>query len=136
MWHNANLSLNVALVRNDPLATSTAGWRLIIFSCCMAACVTPRETSHSPKGSLVCILIFVIFLVCFGTYLFVRALFAETPKLGRHRKAIRNLWSRFELDPSTVAHVAGSHFFLFPLGVDNTISRVSMYKAYFVRTYR
>ena len=53
MWHNANLSLNVAFFRNDPHATSTAGWRLITFPCGMSACVTPRETSHSPKGSLV-----------------------------------------------------------------------------------
>ena len=50
---NANLFLNVAFVRNDPHATSTAGWRWIIFPCGMPACVTPRETSHSPKGSLV-----------------------------------------------------------------------------------
>ena len=28
MWLNAMLSLNVAFVRNDPRATSTAGWRL------------------------------------------------------------------------------------------------------------
>ena len=52
MWHNANLSLNVAFVRKDPHATSTSGWRLIIFPCGMPACVNPRETSHSPKGSL------------------------------------------------------------------------------------
>ena len=53
MWPNANLSLYAAIVRNDPHATSTAGWRLIIFPCGMPACVTPRETSHSSKGSLV-----------------------------------------------------------------------------------
>ena len=54
MWCNANLSLNVAFVRNDPHATrSTAGWRLIIFPYGMPACVTPRGKSHSPKGSLV-----------------------------------------------------------------------------------
>ena len=29
MWHNASLSSNVAFVRNDPHATSTAGWRLM-----------------------------------------------------------------------------------------------------------
>ena len=61
MWRNANLSLNVAFVRNDPHATrSTTGWRLIIFPCGMPACVTPRGTSHSPKGSLVlpCINVF------------------------------------------------------------------------------
>ena len=51
MWHNANLSLNVAFFRNDPHATSTAGWRLITFPCGMPACVTPRETSHPlPEG--------------------------------------------------------------------------------------
>ena len=61
MWHNANLSLNVAFFRNDPHATSTAGWRLITFPCGMPACVTPRETSHSPKGSLVLLYINVFF---------------------------------------------------------------------------
>ena len=44
--------------------------------------------------------------VCFETYLFVRVLLAKTLKLRRYRKAVRNLWSRFELDPSTVARVA------------------------------
>ena len=80
--------------------------------------------------------------VCFETNLFVRALLAKTLKLRRHRKAVRILWSRFELDPSTVARVAGSRSF-FPLGVDKTISRVSLCEAYFVlceayfvRTYR
>ena len=61
MWHNANLSLYVAFVRNDPHATSTAGWRLIIFPCGMPACVTPRGTSHSTKGSLVLLCIKVFF---------------------------------------------------------------------------
>ena len=55
--------------------------------------------------------------VCFETNLFVRALLAKTLKLRRHRKAVRNLSSRFELDPSTVARVAGSQKF-FPLAVD------------------
>ena len=49
--------------------------------------------------------------VCSGTYLFVPALLAKTLKLRRHRKAVRNLSSRFELDPSTVARVAGSQSF-------------------------
>ena len=106
-------TLNVAFVSNDPHATSTAGWRLIIVPCGMPGCVTPRETSHSPKGSLVCIRILSIceIFVCFGTYLFVRALL----QLCRHRKAVRNLWSRFELDLSTVARVAGAQSF-FPFG--------------------
>ena len=134
MWHNANLSLNVAIVRNDPHATSTVGWGLIIFPGGMPACVTPRETSHSPKGSLVCIRVVVSFRL-FWAYLFVRALLAKTLKLRRHRKVVRNLWSRFEVEPSTVARVAGSQSF-FPLGVDKTISRVSLYEAYFVLTYR
>ena len=51
--------------------------------------------------------------VCFGTNLFVRALLAKTLELRRHRKAVRNLWSRFELDPSTVARVAGAQSFFF-----------------------
>ena len=55
----------------------------------------------------------------------------------RHRKAVRNLWWRFELDPSTVARVACPRSFFFsPTGVDKTISRVSLYEAYFVRKYQ
>ena len=60
--------------------------------------------------------------VCFRTYLFVRALLAKNPKLRRHGKAVRNLSSRFELDPSTVARVAGAQSFIFS-GVDKAISR-------------
>ena len=55
--------------------------------------------------------------VCFGTNLFVRTLLAKTLKLRRHRKAVQILWSRLELDPSTVARVAGSQSF-FPLAMD------------------
>ena len=62
------------------------------------------------------------FFVCFRTYLFVRALLAKILKLRRYRKPVQNLWSRFELDPSTVARVAGAQSFFFP-GVDKTISR-------------
>ena len=51
--------------------------------------------------------------VCFRTHLFVRALLAKTLNLRRHRKAVRNLWSRFELHPSTVARVAGSQSYFF-----------------------
>ena len=57
------------------------------------------------------------FFVCFGTNLFVRTLSAKTLKLRRHMKAVRILWSRFELDPSTAARVADSQSF-FPLAVD------------------
>ena len=53
------------------------------------------------------------FFVCFRTYLFVRALLAKIVKLRRYRKPVRNLWSRFELDPSTVARVAGAQSFFF-----------------------
>ena len=53
------------------------------------------------------------FFVCFRTYLFVRALLAKILKLRRYRKPVRNLWSRFELDPSTVARVAGAQSFFF-----------------------
>ena len=49
--------------------------------------------------------------VCFETYLFVRVLLAKTLKLRRYRKAVRNLWSMFEHDPSTAARVAGSQSF-------------------------
>ena len=62
------------------------------------------------------------FFVCFRTYLFGRALLAKILKLRRYRKAVRNLWSRFELNPSTVARVAGAPSFFFS-GVDKTISR-------------
>ena len=51
--------------------------------------------------------------VCFRTYFFVRALLAKTLNLRRHRKAVRNLLSRFELDPRTVARVAGAQSFFF-----------------------
>ena len=83
---------------------------MISFSCRMSACVTPRETSHSPKGSLVCICTFVNFSSVLEL-IFVRALFAKTLKLRRHRKAVRNLWSRFEVNASTAARVAGSQSF-------------------------
>ena len=53
------------------------------------------------------------FFVCFRTYLFGRALLAKNLKLRRYRKAVRNLWSRFELDPSTAARVAGAQSFFF-----------------------
>ena len=55
-------TLNVAFVSNDPHATSTAGWRLITFPCCMPAWITPRGTSHSPKGSLICMCMKSFFL--------------------------------------------------------------------------
>ena len=58
MWHNASLSRDVALFRNDPHTTSTAGWRLIISPRGMPACVTPRGTSHSPTGLWLCIHVF------------------------------------------------------------------------------
>ena len=75
------------------------------------------------------------FFVCFRTYLFVRALLAKIVKLRRHRKSVRNLWSRFELDPSTVARVPGAQSFFFP-GVDKTISRgFSKTLFYFHRAY-
>ena len=51
MWHTANLSLNDALFRTDPHATSTAEWRLTTFPYDMPACVTPGGTSPSPKRS-------------------------------------------------------------------------------------
>ena len=78
MWRNANLSLNVTFVRNDPHATrSTAGWRWIIVPCGMPACVTPRGTSDSPKGSLLCIRIFVT-ISSVLELLFARTLLAKT----------------------------------------------------------
>ena len=62
MRHNVNLSLNVAFVRNDPHAMSTAGWRPLIFSPCgVPACVTLQETPHSRNGNLVCIRVFMKF---------------------------------------------------------------------------
>ena len=56
------------------------------------------------------------FFVCFRTYLFVRALLPKILQLRRYRKAVRNPWSRFELDPSTVARVAGAQSFFFGSG--------------------
>ena len=57
--------------------------------------------------------------VCFGTYLFVRALLVKTLKLRRHGKAIQKLSSRFDLDPSTVARVTGAQSFFFGSGQDD-----------------
>ena len=68
--------------------------------------------------------------VCFRTYLFVRALLAKTLKLRRYRKAVPNLWSRFELDPSTVARVAGAQSFCFS-GSGRRFSGVSV-KRFFI----
>ena len=48
MWHNAKLSLNVAFVRNDPHATSTAGWRLI-FSPVACQLASPRGKHPTPR---------------------------------------------------------------------------------------
>ena len=48
----ASLSLNIAFVTNDPHATNTAGWRLIIFPCGMPACVTPRKHPTPRRGAL------------------------------------------------------------------------------------
>ena len=62
------------------------------------------------------------FFVCFRTYLFVRALLAKIRHLRRYRKPVRILWSRFELEPRTVALVARAQSFLFP-EVDKTIFR-------------
>ena len=59
--------------------------------------------------------------VCFETNLFVRALLAKTLKLRRHRKAVRILWSRFELDSNTVARVAGSQSFFPPADPSETM---------------
>ena len=80
MWHNASLSLNVAFVRNDRHATSTAGWRLIISPCGMPACVILQGTPHFPKGSLVlrCINVFFLhirhfFLSSRGSFLMLSA---------------------------------------------------------------
>ena len=39
--------------------------------------------------------------------------FSQTLKLRRHKKAVRNLSSRFKLDPSTGTRVAGAQFFVF-----------------------
>ena len=76
------------------------------------------------------------FFGCFRTYLSVRALLAKIVKLRRYRKPVQNLWSRFELDPSTVARVAGAQSFFFFPGVDKTISRsFSETLFYFHRAY-
>ena len=129
MWHNASLSRDVALFRNDPHTTSTAGWRLIICPCGMPACVTPRGTSHSPRWNLGCIRIFV---KCSSLLDYiVRALLAKAQSTST-QEAVRTPWSRFELSPSTVARVACSQS-LFSAGVDKTISRV--YLTHFGRTY-
>ena len=73
----------------------------------------PAGTIPLPEGEpCMCTYICETF-VCFGTSLFVPARLPTTLKLRRHRKPVRNLSSRFELDPSTVARVAGSQKFFF-----------------------
>ena len=107
-------------VRYDP--HTTAGWRLIIIPLWHASLRHPARNTPLPEGEP-CLYTYVCeFFVCFRTYLFVRALLAKTQKLRRHSKAVRNLSSRFDLDPSTVARVAGAQSFFFS-GVDKTISR-------------
>ena len=98
MWRNSNLSLNLAFVRNDPHATSTAGWWLIIFPYGMPACVTPRGTFQSPKGSLVHTYNCENF-VFFRTYLFVRALLGKTistPTREARPDTLVEVWARSE----------------------------------------
>ena len=123
--HNANLSLNVAFFRNDPHATSTAGWRLITSP---VACQLASSRGKHPAPLME-------FSSVLGSYLFVRALLAKTRST-----------SSPEGRPEPVVEVSArsehcssrgvlSKFF-FPAGVDKTISRVSLYEAYFVRTYR
>ena len=70
---------------------------------------------------------------CVLDHIFSYEHFKPKPQVRRHRKAVRNLWSRFDLDPSTVARVACSRS-IFPAGVAKTFSRVSLCEAYFVRT--
>ena len=102
--------LNVAFVRNEHHATSTAGWRWIISPYGMPAWVTPRGASHSPKGSLECICIFVNFSFSFE-HISSYEHFSAKRQVRRHGKPVRTRWSRFELDPSTVARVAGAQSF-------------------------
>ena len=104
------LSLNVEFVRNDLHASSTTGWRLIVFPCGMPACVTPRETSRSPLKSLVCMRIFA-FVSSVLHHISSYEHFQPKRYIHRQRKAVRNLWWRFELDPRTVALVACSQSF-------------------------
>ena len=75
---------------------------------------SPREPR--PEGEP-CMYTFICeIFVCSRTYFFVRALLAKTLNLRRHRKAVRNLLSRFELDPRTVAGEAGAQSFSFFMG--------------------
>ena len=96
-----------------------------IFPLWHASLRHPAGNTPLPEGEP-CLYTYVCeFFVCFRTFLFVRALLAKTQKLRRHSKAVRNLSSMFDLDPSTVARVAGAQSFFFS-GVDKTISRVSV----------
>ena len=78
---------------------------------------------------------FLKFSVLFRAYLFVRALLGKTPS-SRHTKPGRTHWSRSGHDPGTLERVAGAQTFLFPAGVDMTISLFQYERSYFVRTYR
>ena len=103
--------------------------------CCTLCPWVPKDTQPTSITMINMYMYNCDFFVCFRTYLFVRALLAKILKLRRYRKAVRNLWSRFELDPSTVARVAGAQSFFFP-GVDKTISRgFSKTLFYFHRAY-
>ena len=74
------------------------------------------------------------FFVCFRTYLFVRALLGKTLNLRRHSKAIRNLSSRFELDPITVARVVGAQSFFFREWVRRLLGFLCVRLILYVRT--
>ena len=82
-------------------------------------CVTPRGTPHSSKGSLVCKRTLIIFS-CVLDHISSYEHFSPKREWHRHGKAVRNLWSRFELDPSSVARVVCAQL---PAGVDKAISR-------------
>ena len=134
MWRSLVYLVSVAFVKNGPHATSTA-MPIDNFPLWHASLRHPTGNIPLPDGEPFINTYTCEIFVCFRNYLFVRALLAKTLKLRRHRKAVRNLSSRFEHDPSTVARVAGAQSFFFS-GVDKAISRVSLYEANFVRTYR
>ena len=98
--------MNVAFVRNDPHATSTAGGRLIFFPCGMPACVTPRGTPL-PEGEP-CITMYEINL--FWTSVFFapppQSLFSRSRLRGRQGTRLEP-GCKFRSRPGSMARALG-----------------------------
>ena len=96
--YNANLLINVAHVRYDP--HTTAGWRLIILPLWHSSLRHPAGNTPPPVGEPCMYTYICDFFVCFGSYLFVRALLAKTlsksTQEGRPQPLVE-VWAQSEL---------------------------------------